>query len=56
MKLKEDEKQKLEWEFSTVGDQQKCYQKALYLLNKGYVIDMTIDELAKHIYESSNVS
>lgn len=42
---------KKEWEKLTVQEQKSYEDKAEFLLDRGYVEDTTIEELAKKIYE-----
>jgi len=42
---------KKDWESLTQSEQQEYIQKAKFLIERGYVLDKTEEELAKQIYE-----
>ena len=43
--------EKKEWHRLSPADQEEYEKKAEYLLDKGYINDMTKEQLAKRIYE-----
>jgi hypothetical protein len=44
---------KIEWQKLTYSEQTVYLDKAKYLLERGYIVDKTVVEVAKQIYESN---
>ncbi len=38
------------WDAQSVSEQQQLLERAEYLLDRGYVKDLTAEQLAKHIF------